>query len=159
MENIVKQYPKVGLLIVGKGKLKPKLMEIVKNKNLEKNIIFPGFIPEKELSNLYSSADIFVLPSLWEVLPISLLEALSCGSALISSDASGNPEIVDDGKNGFVIPRRDIKTLQDRIITLIDDEQKRKEMGRISREIAINKFEWNLMTKKTQKLYDEMGND
>ena len=105
--------------------------------NLE-NVVFPGFIPEDDLPSLYTSADIFVLPSLWEVLPISLLEALASGLPLIATDAGGNPEILRDGVNGVMLPKRDPQAIVRAVERIQADPDTAESMRRNSREIALN---------------------
>jgi glycosyltransferase involved in cell wall biosynthesis len=159
MAEVVKEYPKTGLLIVGRGKEKEKLREKARKLALNKNVIFPGFIPEGQLPNLYSSADIFVLPSLWEVLPISLLEALACGIPLLVSDAGGNPEVVENGVNGFIFRRGDTRELAQKMRVLISNPKRRKRMGRESRKTAVKKFDWELIAEQTLKYYRESYED
>lgn len=156
MPRILKEYPSTKLLIVGKGKMKPRLIKKVKKMDLNKEIIFPGFIDEELMPNLYSSADVFVLPSLWEVLPIALLEGLSCGAPLLASDAGGNPEIVENGKNGFIFEKRNDEELIEKLRIMLDDHTLRKNMRRESRETALKKFDWDLITAKTSDFYREL---
>lgn len=155
MAEVAKEYPKTGLLIVGKGKEKSKLERRVRRLALDKNVIFPGFIPEEQLPHVYSSADVYVLPSLWEVLPISLLEASACGAPLLASDAGGNPEVIENGVNGFIFKRGDTKALAQKMRTLIGDPKMRRKMGRESRRMAMKKFDWELIAKKTLKYYQD----
>ncbi len=154
-ERIHQKRPEVGFLMVGKGKKKEQLMKTVRKRGMDDYVVFPGFIDEKELPALYSSADLYVLPSLWEVLPISLLEALSVGLPLVSTDAGGNAEIVMDGVNGYVIWKKDSAALQKRILDLLSNDKKREEMGRMSREIALKKFDWDIIAEKTERFYTD----
>lgn len=153
MAEVVKEHPRTGLLIVGKGKERAKLEVRARKLGVDKNIVFPGFIPEEQLPNLYSSADIFVLPSLWEVLPIALLEALACGAPLLVSDAGGNPEVIEEGENGFTFKRRDTRGLAEKMRMMIEDEKMRRRMSKGSRDIAIKKFDWDLIAEKTVEHY------
>ena len=153
-ERIHQKEPEVGFLMVGKGKKKEQLMEMVRKRGMENYVIFPGFVDESDLPALYSSADLYVLPSLWEVLPISLLEALSVGLPLISTDAGGNAEIVKDGVNGYVVQKRDSAALEERIIRLLSDDKRREKMSRTSRKIAIKEFDWDIIANKTEKFYN-----
>ena len=159
MPRILKEYPRTKLLIVGKGKIKPRLIKKVKKMDLNKRIIFPGFIDEELMPNLYSSADVFVLPSLWEVLPIALLEGLSCGAPLLASDAGGNPEIVENGKNGFIFEKKNEEELIEKLRIMLDDHNLRKKMRRESRKIALKKFDWGLITARTLNFYRELVDD
>ncbi len=153
MSDVLKEHPKTRLLITGKGKFKDRHMQEVKKLGLENNIIFPGFVPEEEMPNLYSSADIFVLPSLWEVFPIAMLEALASGAPLMASDAGGNAEMVEQDGNGRVCKRGSSKELADNLRIMLDDPAKLKTMGKRSREISLERFDWDIITRKTQDFY------
>jgi glycosyltransferase involved in cell wall biosynthesis len=153
MARVVREHPGTGLLIAGRGGEEGKLRRKVRKLGLDKNVNFTGFVPEERLPELYSSADIFVLPSLWEVLPISLLEALACGAPLLVSDAGGNPEVVKDGVNGLVFRKGNVEELARKMETLIGDPKRRAKMGRESRKMAVKKFDWELIAKKTLEHY------
>jgi glycosyltransferase involved in cell wall biosynthesis len=153
MAEVVRECPRTGLLIAGAGEERNKLEALVGRLAMEKNVAFLGFVPEEQLPNLYSSADAYVLPSLWEVLPISLLEAMACGIPLLVSDAGGNPEVVEDGINGFVVRKADSSALAQKMKTLIADPEMRRRMGKESRRIAVEKFDWDLAARKTLDYY------
>lgn len=155
MPEILEEYPSTRLLIIGKGGMLPQLQKMVKKLGIEKNVVFPGFIPEKELPNMFSSPDVFVLPSLWEVLPITLLEALSCGVPLLASDAGGNPEIIKQGKNGYIFRKKNNPEMIEKLRIMLDDSKLRKKMGKESRKIALNEFDWEIITDKTLDFYDK----
>jgi glycosyltransferase involved in cell wall biosynthesis len=155
-KEVIKDYPSTRLLVVGRGKLKGALEARVRKEGLQKHIVFPGFVDEKTLPSLYSSCDAYVLPSLWEVLPISLLEALSCGAPLIASDAGGNPEVVENGVNGFIFEKRNTNQLAEEMKTLANDPALRKRMARKSREIAVKKFDWDIIAQKTIRFYNKV---
>lgn len=151
--EVLKEHPKTRVAIIGKGKLKELHMEYVKKKGLDKQIFFPGFIPEERMPELYSSADLFVLPSLWEVFPIAMLEALASGAPLLASDAGGNPEMVEENGNGRIVHKANTKELADAINSMLSDPAKLKEMGKKSREVAVNQFDWDIITRKTLDFY------
>ena len=159
MPEVLKEHPKTRLLITGKGKFKDRHIQEVKKLGLEDNIMFPGFVPEEEMPNLYSSADIFVLPSLWEVFPIAMLEALASGAPLMASDAGGNAEMIEQDGNGRVCERGNTKALADDLRIMLDDPNKLRSMGQRSREIAVERFDWDIITKKTRTHYRNMMSD
>lgn len=97
----------------------------------------------------FKRADIFVLPTFNECFPLVLLEAMEQGLPCISSAIGGTPEIVDDGKTGFLVPCRKVESLANSIIILLKDESLRKrfgEAGRIKfeREYTLHRFEENI---------------
>ncbi len=156
MPEILQEHPSTVLLITGKGKSKPVLEKMVRKLGLQENVKFTGFVPEERLPALYSASDVYVLPSLWEVLPISLLEALACGVPLVASNAGGNPEIVEHERNGYVFRMRDVDSMVRYINTLLSDKSLRRRMGAESRRIAEEKFEWNIIADKTFSFYKEV---
>jgi glycosyltransferase involved in cell wall biosynthesis len=159
MPQILKEYPKTRLLIVGKGKEVPNLKQQVNKLGLQDNVVFPGFIPEEDINNMFSSADVFIMPSMWEVLCVALLEAMSCGRPLLASDATGNDEIVKHGVNGYVFPKRDNDAMMEKLRIMLDDKKLRNKMGKQSRKIAEKEFDWDIIADKTLKFYrNELAN-
>lgn len=159
MPSILDEFPKTKLLIVGKGKMLPELEKQVSKNGLRDNITFTGFIPEEEINNMFSSLDVFVMPSLWEVLCVALLEAMSCGVPLVATNATGNDEIVKDGVNGYVVPMRQPDALAEKIKTLLRDDALRKKMAKNSRDIAVKNFEWDIIAKQTLDFYERETNE
>ena len=155
MPRVLKEHPRTRILIVGKGKLRERHMELVRRKGLEKNVLFPGFIPDEKMPDLYSSADIFVLPSLWEPFGFVLVEAGSCGTPLCGSDVGGIPEIIERGKNGLTFPSGDPKRMAEALESMLGDERKLREMGKNSREIAVERFDWEVIARKTREFYEK----
>jgi len=153
MPALLKEHPSTRLLIVGRGDLVPELRKRAIKLGLEKNVAFPGFLEEGRLPEIYSNADLFVLPSLWEVLPVVLVEALGCGAPLCVSDAGGNPEVVEHGRNGLVFRKADPRDAFEKLDEMLSDTPKRKAMGRASREIALSKFDWEIITRQTVDFY------
>jgi len=78
--------------------------------------------------------DVVVLPSYWEGLPVSLIEALSAGKAIVASRVGGNPELVMDGTNGLLVPPGDAPALAQALLTLSGDPERVRRMGLASRQ-------------------------
>jgi len=98
--------------------------------------------------------DVFVLPSFYpEGVPKSLIEAASMALPIITTDTPGCKEVVEDGKNGLLVPTKDVKALSIAMGTMISDEEKRVKMGENSRNLAKNKFNIEKVNKKTLYLY------
>ncbi len=101
-----------------------------------------------------SDCTIFVLPSYREGTPRSVLEAMSIGRAIITTDAPGCRETVIDGENGFLIPPKNVKLLSDAIKKLIDDLSLCESFGLRSREYVVSKFDQNIVSKNIIKNMD-----
>ncbi len=96
--------------------------------------------PNKDLPVFYNFIDCFVLPSLEETFPISILEAMSCGKPIIASRVGGIPEIIDDGNKGILCEPGDFKSLKENIAKIINEKTLRYNLAKSSRETVIKNF-------------------
>ncbi len=116
----------IKFLIIGDGPLKNKLQKQVSENNLSDRVIFLGY--RKDIPQLISSFDIYVLPSLWEGLPLALLEALALGKPIIATDVGGNPEIVENGVNGYIIPPKNSNAITKKILSIYNNKNSIEEI-------------------------------
>ena len=126
MEKVCKVCPDVNLVLWGEGELKDELVQKVRNLHLEKNVIFAGLTddPYKELNQ----SDIFILPSKWEGMPITLIDAMASALPCIVTSVGGIPDMVEDNVSG-VISLTDSDDLSAKICKLLEDELMRKKIG------------------------------
>jgi glycosyltransferase involved in cell wall biosynthesis len=120
MAEIIKQYPKIGLIIVGDGKEKTKLQKLVKNKSLEKNIIFENW--SSDLASYYKTADLFLLTSNYEGWGMTAIEAAACGCPIVMTDVGCAGEFIKNGENGLVVGIGDKKALAEAVEKIISDK-------------------------------------
>jgi glycosyltransferase involved in cell wall biosynthesis len=153
MPAVLREHPRARLFLVGRGSMLKKLKAKVASMGLEKSVIFSGYLNEPDLKEAYGTCDVFVLPSVWEVLPIAVLEAMSSGRPVVCTNAGGNEEMVRDGVNGYVVPMRDPAALAARIVTLLSDPAARARMGAAGRRIAEEEFDWKLIAARTREVY------
>ncbi|WP_035588001.1 glycosyltransferase family 4 protein [Hippea jasoniae] len=121
-----------------------------------KNVKYLGF--RSDIKNLIEKCDIFVLPSYREGIPRTLLEAASMSKPIVTTDAVGCREVVDDGFNGFLVPIKDHKSLAKKIEVLIDDKNLREKMGDNSRKKAVSEFDIKVVVSKYLEIYKEVLN-
>ena len=133
-----------------------KVMEYAKLRNLK--IRFTGFVPYEDLKALYSACDIFVLPSLEEGFGMVLTEALASGKPLIGSNVGGIPMQIRDGWNGFLVEPANEKQLAEKIRYLIENEEERIRMGKNSRKLAEEEFDWKKIAGKYLEVYERIIN-
>ncbi|MEI6359304.1 MAG: glycosyltransferase family 1 protein [Synechococcus sp. ELA619] len=110
----------------------------------------PGFIDDRDLAALYSCADVFVYPSLYEGFGLPPLEAMQCGTAVIVSRSSSLPEVVGDG--AWLVEPDDSDQLLARLEDLLQDEQQRQQLARRGRERA-KAFSWAQTAQATEQVY------
>jgi len=131
-----------------------KVMEYAKLRNLK--VRFTGFVPYGDLKALYSACDIFVLPSFGEGDPIALKEALASGKPLVGTKVGGIPAQIKDGWNGFLVAPGNEKQLAEKIRYLMDNPEEREKMGKNSRKLAREEFDWRKIAEKYLKIYEEL---
>ncbi|MFH1612612.1 MAG: glycosyltransferase [bacterium] len=151
MKLILESYPNTILLIVGEGFLLNELKKITYKLEISKNVIFTGV--KKNIPEILKITDIFVLPSLREGLSVSILEAMASSIPVIASKISGNQELVDEN-TGLLVPVKDSFALAKAIKELLDNKEKRIEMGKQGRIKVEKYFTCEKMVKEIENLYD-----
>jgi glycosyltransferase involved in cell wall biosynthesis len=139
------------LVIVGrKGWLYKGFFQRLRELGLEGEVIFPGFVPDGDLPALYSAADLFVFPSLYEGFGLPVLEAMACGTPVIASNSSSLPEVIGDA--GIMVDPLDVGALLRAIELVLRYERMRREMRARGLEQAA-KFSWERAAAITMEVY------
>jgi len=148
------QHPTSNIQIVGDGDLKPQYEKQTKELNINDKVEFLGKVPDEELPKVYQQADLFVLPSINknEAFGLVLLEAMACGVPIIASDLPGVRTVFENGKQGLLAKPADSEDLKNKIEKILADEEKRKEMGKEARILALEKYSWQEVSKKLNKI-------
>ena len=152
---VAKKQPAVKLAMTGDGPLLPKIQRIVKRYKLTENVIFLGLRSREEIPSIINKASIYALPSLNEGMPYALLEAMACGKPVVGSDIPGISDVITHGQNGLLIPPRNSEALANAILKLLDDGNLRRRLGRNARRLMVEKYSWNIITNKIEKVYYE----
>ena len=143
--------PEVQLVVSGqKGWLIRSLSHFLKNYPNRDQVLFTGYVPVEELPFFMNGAELFVFPSLYEGFGLPVLEAMSCGTPVISSNRSSIPEII--GSAGILIDPTDTRELADRIIFLLRNKEERMRLSLLGREQAAG-FSWEDVARKTLDVY------
>ena len=148
-------YDAYGLLL-GEGQLLQDLIQEATDLAINKRVFFPG-----KVKNVYPwlrHFDIFVLPSLWEGIPLALLEAMAMGLPVIASNVGGIPEVIQTPDFGRLVPPKDPDALADEMIKLLNDEHLRKKIGEIGKKHVIENFSINKTVDNLDKLYKNVLN-
>ena len=145
---IVKKYPNYVLKIIGEGSMREKLEEQIKKCNLQKNVILTGRRTENEINNELIKSDVFVLTSKSESFSLVLCEAMNFGVPCIAFDVDVGPrEIIQDGKNGFLIENRNVNLMIERLDELLYNISLRRFLGSNSYNVAKNYYSENIINK------------
>ncbi len=116
----------------------------------------PSMTNDRSLSMVYSAADVFVLPSLADNLPNTMLEALACGTPVVGFATGGIPEGVRPGVTGFLAKTGDTAELRSAILEILGNDVKRMEMSANCRRMALAEYDLGLQTSRYVELYTEM---
>lgn len=113
---------------------------------------------DEKLSYIYSAADIFILPSLEDNLPNTILESLSCQTPIVAFDTGGAKDIIDNS-NGKIVTKGDVQALCDEVYMLIEDEELRTQKGKNGRQLILNKYQLHHQALAYTKLFSELQNE
>ncbi len=155
MSQLVKKHPSIHLLIVGDGEEKPSLEKRVERLNLKNNVHFLGF--RRDVPSILGFADLNFMPSLWEGLPLSLLEAMAGGLPSVATRVGGVPEIVQDGVEAILVPPKNPGQMAKAIERLYLDSEFRSQMGLSARRKA-QSFEQSKSYARTREIYKDLLN-
>jgi len=154
---VLKEIPESKFLIAGKGSEEKRLMELAKSLGVSGNVKFIGFIQNEQIPQYLNTVDIYVSTSLSDAgIAASTAEAMACGLPVIVTDVADNKNWVEDGLNGFVVPVKDPKSLAEKIIYLLKNEDIRKEFGKINRKIIEERNNYYKEMEKMEDVYKEL---
>jgi glycosyltransferase involved in cell wall biosynthesis len=150
--RLVSRGHKIQLLLAGDGPDRSSLEAAARSLGVPTH--FLGWCDDVE--RLYQVADIFVLPSLWEGLPLALLEAMVSGVPVVATEVSAMPEVVQHEVNGILVPPGDVDALAAAVERLIVDGQLRNKLGRAALVTAEERFAVDQMVRAYEALYDQL---
>lgn len=158
-ELVKKEHENVKLKIVGSGPLEKQLKKLILDLKLESCVEIISNVSDEELLEIYNSSDLFVLPSIvdsegnTEGLGVVLLEAMACKLPVIGSNIGGIPDIVHDGKNGFLVPQKDSFEIYKTIIKLIENQGLMDKFAFKGYKMVKENFSWKKIAKEYIDIY------
>ena len=141
-------------LILGDGEYFVELQNIFKLHSLLDNVYLLGW--QRQIAKYLAASDVFFLPSLWEGMPRTILEAMSMGIPVVCSNIKGNREAVDDGVTGYLSPPRSHKIFAEKIYELIHNDKKRSQFGKNSYEKAKKYYDSKTNSRKIINMYSSL---
>lgn len=148
-------WENIKLLVVGRGGLYKQLVKTAKRLAIEDKVIFTGFVPEKQKTDFYNLADLFLFPSQKEGFGMPVIEVGACGVPSIASNVSSLKELVINGKTGYLAKFNDINDWKNKIEELLSNESLRKKMGQKAQKFSQN-FSWDKTAKKQIAIYKRL---
>jgi glycosyltransferase involved in cell wall biosynthesis len=153
--EILSAHPEAIFLLAGDGVLAPELKAQAKRLGIENNIIFAGF--RSDVHDLLRASTVFLLPSLWEGLPLVAIEASAVGLPIIATAVDGTPEVVKDGDTGLLIEPRSSGAIATAVIELLDDPERARKMGRRGASFVRAHFDVSRQVEETERIYKELA--
>ncbi len=154
---ILKKKPNVKLILAGDGEIK-ECQQLATSLGIVKNVDFLGWIGNDRKQELLNTSKVFTLPSYNEGFPLSILEAMSSRLPIVSSNAGGIEEEIEDGISGFLINAGDINKLAFYILNILENKELCDEVGNKARARYLNNFTIDKIIKDTRIVYEEIIN-
>lgn len=160
MVNIIKVIPKAELILVGDGEERVRLENMARKLNISSNIKFVGMIPYTKLSDYYSIANAFVMPSIKDedgnidASPVAMMEAMCMGIPVVATDLAGDSDLIIDGITGYMVRPKNVDGISESVIKLLKEKDNLKIRKKI-REIAKLNFSSIVIAKKYTKCFDD----
>lgn len=154
MPNIIDSYPSCILNVAGDGPDKEKFLKMSKELNIENNVKFYGKVNWKKLKSLYQKATVIVVPSIWfEAFGLVVLESMAFGKPVIASKIGGLPELILNGKTGFLVKPNDSVEIKDKIFKILSNKKLALNMGKNAKKICFKKYGPKIHYKKLMEIY------
>lgn len=155
---LANQFPNIRLLIVGDGPQKSEYIDLVRDLDLENRVTFAGKVPNDQIPRYMNMMDIFVVPSFRESFGVAALEAQACGVPVIVNNVGGLPELVENQRNGIIVPNNEPETLAESIKQLIVNPELCKVMGQQGLKFVHDNFSWAETANQMLNLYNKTLN-
>lgn len=163
MAHVVKQFPNVVYMIVGKGREEQRLKNLAESLNLSNQVIFTGFVADESLPDYYNLCDVFVLPNReteshdqlkgdYEGFGVVFLEASACGKPSIAGNSGGSSEAVIDGITGLMVDPRSEGEIAHAIERILADKNFANRLGMAGRSRAEKEFDWQHIAKTMEEI-------
>jgi len=149
---IAPQAPALRLEVAGDGVCLDELRQLARELHLEERVHFLGQV--REVPQLLARSGVFVLPSRTEGLSLTILEAMASGLPVLATRVGGNPEVVEDGVTGLLVPPGDPEALAAALLRLWNDPDLRQQMGQAGRQRVEQHFDVRRMTAEYECLYE-----
>jgi glycosyltransferase involved in cell wall biosynthesis len=148
------KFPRLVLLVVGDGPLKNELQDYTENLGIQESVIFTG--SRRDVPSLLAAMDIFVLPSLWEGLSISLIESMAAGKPVITTDIAPIREVVNTDKVGVLVPPKNSTTLAGAIKLLLGNKALASSLGLAARERVFSTFNIETTIRRYTDIFEDI---
>ena len=148
--RVVDRLPNARFYVVGEGELQSQLERRAADLGLGERLTFCGF--RRDVAEAFAAFDLAVFPSLWEGTPLTVLEALAMGKPIVATDADGLKDVLTDGVDAKIVPRRDAPALAEAIVSLANDAAARLQLAAAARRTGAA-YDIDVFVQKMERLY------
>lgn len=152
--QLLPKYPQLELLVVGKPKPGGETEQLMASLGIADKVQFVTGISTEEMVAKYAEASMAVVPSIYEGFGLPAGEAMACEVPVISTNGGALPEVV--GEAGIIVPTADDKAIADAIETLLNDPDKREQLGKAGRERILERFCWKVCAQEMTQYYQNI---
>jgi glycosyltransferase involved in cell wall biosynthesis len=155
--HVLRRFPKAQFWCVGDGPLRPEIERWLADHGIANQFRFLGF--RQDVGDLMNAIDLLVLPSHREPFGLVYVEAALLGKPAIGCLSGGAPEVITDQETGLLVPPRDVPALAEAILTLLDNRDRASAMGRLGRQLALERFGWQRYLRGLDEVYERLRSD
>jgi glycosyltransferase involved in cell wall biosynthesis len=157
MSIVHRDMPGAKLILVGDGEERELLESLTDSLGLRECVEFAGRVPHERVQDYMNQAEVFVLPSLSEGFPVTILEAMACGLPVVATRVGGIPDILEDGTNGYLVDAMNQEQIAEALLKFLRDEELWKGVSDKNREAA-EKYRWDTVAAILEGVYqDSLG--
>ena len=157
--EVCRVHPSATFLIVGSVQepdCDHRLRDLVRQLDLQRNVRFLGKMENEDVWSLLKLCDVFCQPSRSEGMSNALLEAMACALPCVATAVGGTPEVLEDGRSGYIVPSEDHQAAASRILALLGDPERARTMGQLARLVVKDRFSAQGMIRNMTGTYDQL---
>lgn len=152
---VTKRAPNARLMLIGDGPERHGIERLIDKMDLRRNVTLTGY--RSDVPELLRCADTLVLPSETESAPLTILEAMSTGLPVIATRVGGVPEIIEDGRTGFLVPLKHPEDIAEKILELHADRERLRRMGAAAREDVLERYSTEKVVRQYLDVYEQVA--
>jgi glycosyltransferase involved in cell wall biosynthesis len=153
--TVLREFPDARLLLVGDGSLRAALQAQARARGAAGSVIFAGF--RTDVSRMLDALDVLCLPSLYEGMPLTVIEAAAMARPVVATAVDGTPEVVREGETGRLVPPADAPALARALLELLRDPDAARRMGQAGRALALERFDLDRQVEATARVYRSLA--
>ncbi len=156
LPGLLLRYPGAVVQVVGEGPRRHEFEKIAKDQRFRGHVVFHGLVPHEMMPDIYRAAQLFVLPSLSEGVPVSVMEAMAAGCPVVATSVGGTPDIVIHNETGLLVEPASPKSLTHAMLTVLDDPGLRQRLVQSARTFVQSRYDWPIVAGRFEKYFESI---